>query len=819
MDNNTVPSLVVLPPELLLRIFALLDPQSIARLAQACSTFSAVAASESLWRELVLALVREHGVQEGSEAEAAPPLDEREPRDGTSSARSWRDVARFLLPLSDKMGWFCSSKQFTSRLTRVSIRTSSPSGLFPSPESPPPHYTVLASHVRPRNLYDSPLHRLPPSSLPFGAVTDALAPSAYMISPNLNPTHPYTGLSVDVLEPEYDFQAAMFEVTPEEGPVLSRPGEASSQTREGILAAAAANGILGGGAGIPGAIPPVGPSVLPPLPRISTPVRLRLALEPVEQRVERGRGVSRLNSDGSAPLDSSDLEEGGEPSDAEDGPALHRPGRLPRDRAAANRAALFALVSGRLPRTPWPTFPLVGLEEVDRAELSGEGEEPLRGTVLRASGGAFRGLSEHLTLRGGERALARVEETDEKEEAYVSGFRLRAKRTPRTSFTRARPAEAGASTSGSSVAGATQENGATAAARRRGVGPNGGIAVLWNGGEADPDERPAVTILRAGDEAEGGVILRLPGSPEPADPAPLPTTAGPPPAPPSPSHSPDSTLADAIDSSTESFFPIKAPARPLRWDSPSVLDAHGEIRASSLEGLWVGTYGAHGIEFVNVTVGFAEVPVLAPMGQTWGGAGGGAGGPSQNDIRAASRPRTRLQRLVTATKVTGDANVPSGQTSWLALLPSPELSSLPSLSVSPASPASPSSPSSPLSPLADPSPLLDGPLPTLSASLFDHYSSLDPLSQPYLARPPDWSAGLAERGWGRIALTGFTSPSWVGAEVRFLREEVRVRRDRGAEGGEGEDGEEDERVVESVEEIHLAWRELHKVAKFRRVRV
>ncbi|GAA5826917.1 hypothetical protein JCM11251_002160 [Rhodosporidiobolus azoricus] len=816
MDTESTPTLTTLPPELLLRILALLDPQSLARSAQVCTTLYAVAGSESLWRELVLLLLREHGVRGGT-ATGPPPSDEQQLDDGNSdkSSSPWRDAAKFLLPLSNQLGWFCSSKQFTSRLIRIAIHTTSPLGLFPPPNCPPPRYTIQASHVRPRNLFDpmpGSMRAVPPPFVrPFGAVIDPRTSSAYMISPNLNPSHPYAGLSVDVLEPAYDFDAGMFEVTPEEGAVLARAGTGNAtQTREGIIAAAAANGILGGG-GIPGAIPPIG------LHRTGTSsaFRLRLVLDPVEQRVERGRGVSRLNSTGTAPLDDALSSS----SDDEDGAG----GGASFGRAATNRAALFALVSGRLPRTPWPTFPLVGLEEVPVSDLQGEGEEPSRGSVVRVSGGAFRGLSEHLTEREGERALARVEEGERqgREEAFVSGFRLRAKRTPRTSYTRAETVGRGAATPAAAPFTSTSSGTAGEAAtpeRRRGVGPNGGVAVLWSGAEEDPDERPHVTILRAGDEAEGGVVLRLPHSPEPADPPPLPNSISTTPVIP-PSPSPDSALADAIDSSTESFFPIRAPAKSSTWDSPRALCEGGGIMASSIEGLWVGTYGAHGLEFVDIRIGFAEVPVsltTAARGQTW------AGLPSAiNDIRAASRPRTRLQRLVTATKVTGDANVPSGQTSFMALLPSPELSSLPSLSVSPSSPASPNSP---FSPLVDPSSLLDGPLPSMSLSRFNHHSSLDPTTPAYLARPPDWSEGLAERGWGRIALTGFTSPSWVAAEVRFLTEEVTVGRDGrsrepGSRSEEGDEQAERQETYERVEEIHLAWRELHKVAKFRRVRV
>eukprot|EP00955_Chlamydomonas_euryale_P033027 346729-Chlamydomonas_euryale.AAC.1 len=57
-------------------------------------------------------------------------------------------------------------------------------------------------------------------------------------------------------------------------------------------------------------------------------------------------------------------------------------------------------------------------------------------------------------------------------------------------------------------------------------------------------------------------------------------------------------------------------------------------------GLWIGTYGVHGMEFV--TVGFDP-------GRGGGGGGGGGG---------------NAPGVLTATKVTGDYHVPSGQLSF-----------------------------------------------------------------------------------------------------------------------------------------------------------
>ncbi|GAA5857024.1 hypothetical protein JCM8547_007922 [Rhodosporidiobolus lusitaniae] len=755
MEPASAVTLSALPPELVLRILAFLDPQSIVRLSSTCTTLNSIGRDEGLWRRVVLGLVNDHGDTGG--------LDERDeaPSPTPRHERTWLEAARFLLPLSNRLGWFASSKRFTSRLIRVSIRSSSPAQANATSPVYPPYYTLHAAHFRARNLFDVPNHPIPPSLLPFGSVLDPHSSSSYMLSPNLNPLHPYSGLSVDVLDPRYDFSGSMFECTPEDGAYLSRAGEraASAQTRETILAAAMAQGIIGGGGGLAA----LANLPRPPSPSSSpSPVRLRLSLEDVELPVERSKAHSHPFRRGL------DLEDDDEEDD------LDGVGRTTRE-------TLFPLFSGRLPPVPWPTLGLVGLEEVSRTELYGEAAG---GSVIRAAGGAFRGLHEALTGQGGELPLARVEEAgirSNREEAFVTGFRLRAKRTPQTSFSRTSPSVATETASSSSVD-------AGAAARRRGVGPNGGLAVLWNGAEQDPDERPAVTILRAGDEADGGVVLHLPHTPDAPEPTPLPASNASPPVSPTTSPSPDSALADAIDSSSEAFFPIKPPARPLSFTSPFSINEHGEILASSLKGLWVGSYGGHGLEFVYLTTGFAEVP-------------------------SDSSGTARLHRLVTATKVTGDTNVPSGQTSWVALLPSPELANFPS----PSSPASPSSLSA-TSTMTDPSPLLDGPLPSTSLSLFTHLSSLDPFSPAYSAlnngSGPDWSEGTVSHAWGRIATPGFAEASWTGAEVRFLRSEVKVRRER--EQGEGE---EEERLFESVEEIHLRWGELHKVSCFKRVRV
>ncbi|BGP21618.1 hypothetical protein JCM10295v2_000493 [Rhodotorula toruloides] len=644
-DNFQPASLVNLPPELLLRIFSLLDPQSLLRLSATCTILQAVARSETLWKQIVQEVVREHEIGgAGGEADSSTSED-----DGST----WFEAASFLLPYGQNLGYFASSVSFTL--------------LF--------------------------------------------------ISPQVNPSHPYAGTSMELLEPTYEFASQTFEITPEEGACL--------------FASA-------GDTGLAGQVPSV---------------RLSLALERVRRKVERPSASS------------ADLP-GGENDQPWD----------PAARVGLHREALFALFSGRLPDRPWPTAQLVGLEELNTADLlvyrAGRTDPPRH--IIKLGNGAFRGLKDWLTSpAGSDLPLAEVvppadEASGEDDEAFVTGFRIRAKRTPKLPPT-------GDQATGETLASAgTSEQWpkGTATARRRGVGANGGIAVLWHGREQDPEEnRRPITILRAGDEAEGGFVLRLPGSPpQPLSP-PLPSADDA-----SASASTDDQLADAVDASSEAFFPIKAPAKRLSWLDDSHADEHGELPAGSLEGLWVGTYSAHGLEFVYLTVGIAEFPRRGSEDSDSEDADGG--GPSYHQV-------------IQATKVTGDANVPSGQPSWIALLPATSSD----IGLSPFAPAI---------------------VPTVSSTKFRHLSSLDPSSPAYTALNnglgPDWDEGVVQ-GYGRLALTGYTSPSWSPARVRFFRSETRVSPPPElAETAQ-------EKVIESIEEIQIHWLELSAVSTFRRVRV
>lgn len=525
-------------------------------------------------------------------------------------------------------------------------------------DAPPPRYTIRAAQLVPRNALANAL--APPSPpqqlLPFGAVQHALEPGSWLVSPRANPAHPYAGYSVDFLEPTYSFDAEMFDILPEVGACLPR---GNSHTREAIAAAALGPAYEQNAGLIPGSS---SSSPSSSSSSSSTP-RLRLALEPVSQAVSPSSpSTSRLDPDPT--------------SQSETNPD-------PMERLELNREALFALFSGRLPRRPWPTAQLVGLDWIDSAELpylrAGRTDPPRNVFRQSASGGAFRGLEEWLTERkGGQRPLARIVEPDFAaaasarrgavidDRAYVTGFRLQAKRMPTSPVMGAGQVGGG----GGERPVAAGEGQARASAsdhpRRRGVGPNGGMAVLWQGRERDPDEDrppPITTILRAGDgdggggdDAPGGFVLRVPGS-SPEAPPPTGTNNNdnndgddrP---------SPELRNDEVVDTATaEGFFPIKPPAEPLSWtnsqdrDHSAATDEHGHLLAHSLEGYWIGPYSSHGLEILNLTTGLAEFPANATDGSS----------SDEDSSDSEDGRRVTYRRVITATKVTGDPNVPSGQ--------------------------------------------------------------------------------------------------------------------------------------------------------------
>lgn len=326
------------------------------------------------------------------------------------------------------------------------------------PSSPssdaPPRYSIHAAQLRPYNAYtvtSPPPHHL----LPFGANLE-ITLDAYSISRLQNPSHPDAGLSVDVLSPRYDFSASMFDIDATRGAVLARPG---SPTRRG------------GGEETP--LVALDPSSRNPAQQAR--LQLRLSLEPVMHLVH---GESRRSQD-------------------------------PNANSELSREALLALFSGRLPQRFWPTLELVGLEEENTMSTypaqSAQSSERRRSRIRPNRVGAFRGVQEWVSERAKEQDIARIVNKSSTqdgvevrgfEKAYVTGFKLRAKRV---SSSKASSSDPSTPSSTSSIPSSTPPP----RTRRRGVGRDGGMAVLWQGREDDPEDGERVTILRAGDQEQG----------------------------------------------------------------------------------------------------------------------------------------------------------------------------------------------------------------------------------------------------------------------------------------------------------------------------
>lgn len=166
----------------------------------------------------------------------------------------------------------------------------------------------------------------------------------------------------------------------------------------------------------------------------------------------------------------------------------------PEQQRRTEASNLYSLFTGRTPILPWPTKELVGV-----GNLHGESDR------LQ---GAFRGLDEWLTGRGENRPVL----GDSREGTassigslgFISGFSLQIRRVyDSTSL----PGSFPSSTPSSPDLQALADE---APRRPRAVGANGGPAVLWNGGEMDPEAGGGVAVLRANADAGGpGVSCSL----------------------------------------------------------------------------------------------------------------------------------------------------------------------------------------------------------------------------------------------------------------------------------------------------------------------
>lgn len=174
-------------------------------------------------------------------------------------------------------------------------------------------------------------------------------------------------------------------------------------------------------------------------------------------------------------------------------------GQSAEDRRRREGDALYAMFTGRHPTRPWPT-----------AELVGPGDKPREDVTTARSSGAFRGLSEWMVGRGEEREVLSASRdvvvassSSSSSKSFVTGFLLQVRR-------KATPPSTSTSPLSSTTPPPTEQQD-DIPRRRRGVGPNGGPAILWNGQEADPNHQPGVALIRAGGVGGADVSLTMRG--------------------------------------------------------------------------------------------------------------------------------------------------------------------------------------------------------------------------------------------------------------------------------------------------------------------
>lgn len=433
------------------------------------------------------------------------------------------------------------------------------------------------------------------------------------------------------------------------------------------------------------------------------------------------------------------------------------------DRRRSEADAMYSLFTGRTPVLPWPT------PELAQGALRG------RESWLHSRGEVQPVLGPPELINGVSTSLGTLE-----------GFTLQIRRQTSVESNSYNPVNGAGSSYPFPVTGnplaAPQQRDPAAPIRRLGVGSRGGPAVLWkcvdvfqsvilhvidnllalpvtSGQEADPDTRVGVATVQAGE----GLTFRMPNIPTQRVPA----------------HQ-DSIREfigeEIVRTDREEFYGIKSPAGPIQAGDSSNVAPNGEILAASLEGLWVGNYGPHGLEigYLSLKTDWLESETYA-----WTSA----------DQRRETR---QLARSLCFTKITGDSNVPSGQISFVAML-SPLHDRI-----------SQHDDDDDADVEADPASL--GTVPSVTNETLLRWSD------------PTWRARGEEPRWdeatlvglGRVALSGFVNPSWTTAAVTCIRSSVAVP--VGEEMGSVT-------IVDTVDELRMRWAELGRVGVFKRMRV
>ncbi|KAK4050511.1 hypothetical protein OIO90_005094 [Microbotryomycetes sp. JL221] len=433
----------------------------------------------------------------------------------------------------------------------------------------------------------------------------------------------------------------------------------------------------------------------------------------------------------------------------------------PRQRNVAD--AMFAMFTGQSPAILWPTPALVGCDD----PFGNAHRKQLRKDT-RLDKGALRGMTDWMDTRGEHLTVCIPPDSSRSGSddllGVVKGFALQIrKRTPLR-----QPAQT--TVTGRRDIQAVRDRLANLVARRLGVGANGGPAILWNGREQDPDQRRGVAVIRANQEQDAGFVFRVPNEQVNSE------AGG--------GEAELEQQEEVVQPDGEEFFPVKAPARPVSAQDTPTSNVEGDVFARSLSGLWVGPYGGHGLEFGH----FRLVAFITSVRVNEGSREDDSDDVSYGEIGLA-RPcsRTyRVSRLLEFVKVTGDANIPSGQVSLQIHLGDVEFD-VPVTSSR--------------DEIKDVDDFDDVSIGTITSITYDQFLQYcDPATRP---AHQDWGERFYV-GNGRVALTGFVNPSRIGAEFVFIKSTVDV--------GQGHH-------QHVVDEIRVRWLQLGKVACFRRVRM
>ncbi|KAM0793324.1 hypothetical protein ACM66B_000782 [Microbotryomycetes sp. NB124-2] len=686
------PRLDTLPTEVIVEhVCAWLPPQAIVRLSACSRRMHAITRADAVWRRIVsdamwssASATREHS-NEHEQRQSSAPLaaavaapahgDHSQQRDKDDD---WFTHASFLLPRAKYLGYWMSSSPYTSRVIVLIAKW-----------HPKRHEIVIqANQLVAKNQLTTPNSTASAdvfSRIPSGCVLDRPR-ATYLVPSSLRDRNPDAGLSVDLLEPAYEF-VPLFRLSPTSSAILS-PSRSSLADLMTITADDDDDEDSGDGSS------------------------MNLKIEPVDVK----RLVAKNGSDSGSE----------------------------QQRTIAD--AMFAVFTGQTPDIPWPTPALVGGSSRDER---------------RWGNGAIRGMRDWVTSRGKESdVLSRdIEEADESDSiGFVKGFGLQVRKKARTFATR-RVLVNGTRTN--------DENGSTT--RRRGVGANGGPAVLWHGREQDPDQRRGVAVIQTQTHDQGrGFRFRMPGSIAPVV----------------DDDSTEDATEEVVRNDGEEFYPLRSPNGLVSLSDPLSTAVDGDILAASLEGMWLGNYGGHGLEFGHVRL---VTRLAQPRSSTAAGSELGRG--------------PVIERELEYIKVTGDANVPSGQPSWKVFLPDHETSS--------------SSSSLSESELNDENNVGEaasvGTIQTITEETFLRWCETSG------GRETDWDR-VTHPGAGRVALSGYVNPDWTRAQFVFIKSVHTFD----AEGGDGATDLKqlrDRRERHVVDEIRVRWPELGKVACFRRVRI